>query len=140
MVWIHRSYAEWYRRTFLLFFILSMILAGHGKPLYGQKQNTTLFLSKDYTLDHWDVNDGLPVNSIIKIIRTSDGYLWLATPDGLVRFDGIDFKVYTTAEHPSLIANRITDIAEGTDGTLFVMTVGAGISAFKDQQFTIIAE
>ncbi|MEI9963190.1 MAG: two-component regulator propeller domain-containing protein [Limisphaerales bacterium] len=40
----------------------------------------------------WQSDDGLPDNSITSIGQTSDGYLWVATQGGLVRFDGVQFK------------------------------------------------
>ena len=43
----------------------------------------------DYLLDVWTIDNGLPQNSINAIAQTKDGYLWLATFDGLVRYDGV---------------------------------------------------
>ena len=40
-----------------------------------------------YTQHHWTTEDGLPVNSVRDIVQGPQGYLWLATYDGLVRFD-----------------------------------------------------
>lgn len=45
----------------------------------------------EYLVDHWDTSAGLPSNVIHSIAQTPDGYLWLATHKGLVRFDGITF-------------------------------------------------
>lgn len=46
----------------------------------------------DYLLDHWDTDSGLPSNVIHAITQTPDGYLWAATHNGLMRFDGISFQ------------------------------------------------
>src|SRR5947208_5626417 len=40
-------------------------------------------------------DDGLPQNAVNAILQTRDGYLWLATFDGLVRFDGLEFTVFS---------------------------------------------
>ncbi len=45
-----------------------------------------------YLVDHWDISAGLPSNLIHSITQTPDGYLWIATNKGLVRFDGIKFS------------------------------------------------
>jgi len=45
-----------------------------------------------YLLDQWETSDGLPSNTINSIVQTPDGYLWLASSKGLVRFDGIKFS------------------------------------------------
>src|SRR5438132_9139721 len=43
-----------------------------------------------YTADeHWDADRGLPEDTVLAIAQTRDGYLWLGTLDGLVRFDGV---------------------------------------------------
>ena len=47
-----------------------------------------------YVREHWTVADGLPINSITSLVQTRDGYLWLGTNDGVVRFDGVRFTVY----------------------------------------------
>jgi ligand-binding sensor domain-containing protein/AraC-like DNA-binding protein len=44
-----------------------------------------------YLIDEWTIAHGLPSNTIRSIAQTPDGYLWIATPKGLVRFDGIRF-------------------------------------------------
>jgi hypothetical protein len=42
----------------------------------------------------WNTADGLPQNSINAILQSRDGYLWLGTFGGLVRFDGVAFTVF----------------------------------------------
>ena len=61
----------------------------------------------DFLVKHWTIEDGLPVNHINDITQTQDGYLWLATFDGLVRFDGNRFTVFTTSNSPGLTSNRL---------------------------------
>lgn len=45
-----------------------------------------------YLTDTWEITKGLPANKIRSIAQTPDGYLWIATSKGLVRFDGIKFS------------------------------------------------
>jgi ligand-binding sensor domain-containing protein len=47
----------------------------------------------------WTVEDGLPQNSVSALLQARDGYLWLGTLGGLVRFDGVRFTVYTVGPH-----------------------------------------
>lgn len=75
-----------------------------------------------YVHEVWTVEDGLPVNSINDLIQTRDGYLWLATFDGLVRFDGVRFTVFNTGNATGLPSNRIIDLHEATDGSLWMRT------------------
>ena len=51
-----------------------------------------------YLVTQWETADGLPSNEIRSIVQTPDGYLWIATSNGLVRFDGIKFSVIPFAE------------------------------------------
>ncbi len=59
-------------------------------------------VSSGYTVQHWSIEDGLPVNQINGIWKTTDGYLWLRTTEGLVRFDGKTFTNYTSSTNAAL--------------------------------------
>ena len=52
-------------------------------------------VSSPYNVNHWTVDDGLPQNAVHSILQTRDGYLWFTTLDGLVRFDGVSFTVFS---------------------------------------------
>src|SRR5712691_9973863 len=52
--------------------------------------------SRDYTINIWQVEDGLPDSSVTSIAQTPDGYLWFGTFNGLVRFDGVRFQKFDT--------------------------------------------
>jgi ligand-binding sensor domain-containing protein/signal transduction histidine kinase len=45
-----------------------------------------------YIVDRWGVEQGFPLGSVYAITQTSDGYLWIGTEAGLLRFDGIQFR------------------------------------------------
>ena len=75
-----------------------------------------------YVHESWTVKDGLPVNSINAILQDRTGYIWIATFDGLVRFDGIRFTVFNSVRSAELPSNRIVQLHEGRDGTLWVAT------------------
>lgn len=77
-------------------------------------------IRSDFIYKNWTVRNGLPVNSISSVVQTKDGYLWLGTGNGLVRFDGVDFKLFTTADYPDLLINRIKGLAEYEKGILIL--------------------
>ena len=60
-------------------------------------------------------DNGLPQNTVRSIIQIRDGYLWLTTFDGLVRFDGVRFKVFNTNNTKGLTSNRFTALYEDQD-------------------------
>jgi len=51
--------------------------------------------------DQWTKEDGLPLDMVGSVQQTPDGYLWLATQQGLVRYDGLDFKIYDALSEPA---------------------------------------
>jgi ligand-binding sensor domain-containing protein len=50
-----------------------------------------VFTNQDFMIDAWGTEEGLPQSSVLSIAQTPDGYLWLATFDGLARFDARTF-------------------------------------------------
>src|SRR4051812_16376549 len=56
--------------------------------------------SGEWLVKTWETEDGLPGNSVTAMVQTPDGYLWFGTFNGLVRFDGVKFKVFTPANTP----------------------------------------
>ncbi len=70
-----------------------------------------------YSLRSWTSEDGLPVNLVRSIVQAADGHLWIATSEGIVRFDGIDFqRVEPVAgfPYPRSGANRLFATADGS--------------------------
>src|SRR5262250_2987897 len=63
-----------------------------------------------YHIDSWTTDNGLPQNVIRDVCQTPDGYLWLATMDGLVRFDGVRFTVFSRSNTPGILGNRFTSL------------------------------
>jgi signal transduction histidine kinase/CheY-like chemotaxis protein/ligand-binding sensor domain-containing protein len=78
-------------------------------------------LISQYAADHWRTADGLPQASVMAIAQTTDGYIWLATEEGLVRFDGVRFAVFDTT-NSSLADTSISNLLAGRDGSLWIRT------------------
>ncbi len=70
-------------------------------------------VSQQYQIKNYTTSDGLPVNSANYIVHHNDGFIYLATNDGLLRFDGDRFVVFETSTHPMMQSNRIKWISEG---------------------------
>src|ERR1700730_173318 len=70
-----------------ILFLLALFLAGTTDGFSFDAPKTL----GEYVFDNWHDSDGLPQNSINAILQTSEGYIWLATYEGLVRFDGVRF-------------------------------------------------
>lgn len=90
-----------------------------------------------YRIDSWQVDDGLPQSSVLTIVQTHDGYLWLGTAGGLVRFDGIKFHVFQPNNAPGLPSSRILSLFEDRRGTLWIGTEEGYLARYDDGKFQI---
>ena len=89
----------------------------------------------NYIASHWDIDNGLPHNAIKAIFQTRDGYIWIGTQQGLARFDGLTFTVFTRHNTPSFPDNQITSLAETSDGSLWIGT-SVGLGRYQNGRFT----
>jgi ligand-binding sensor domain-containing protein len=86
----------------------------------------------------WTTQNGLPQNSVRAIAQTADGFLWLATMAGLVRFDGAQFTVFNLANSPGLTDEHITALTAGPGNTLWLGT-SSGVIHYGDGKFQALA-
>jgi signal transduction histidine kinase/ligand-binding sensor domain-containing protein len=70
----------------------------------------------------WSTENGLPQNSVHRIFQSQDGYIWIATEDGVARFDGIDFKIFNHENTPAFTSNDTCCLAQDSTGTLWIGT------------------
>jgi ligand-binding sensor domain-containing protein/two-component sensor histidine kinase len=103
------------RHTLFISFIL---LYTHAFP-----QATSL---NSFQFETYTTNNGLTDNSISKTIIDKKGFLWIATRNGLSRYDGYSFKNYTylPGDSTSLRSIWTTDLTIDADGTLWISTEG----------------
>ena len=102
-------------RIFLLLSIWRAV-AGFGQPRL--------------EFDHFTIENGLPDNQLHDAIIDKKGFLWLATEDGLARFDGQAFRTFRNEESnpQSICGNTVLDLDEATDGQIWAAAIGAGLS------------
>ena len=81
-----------------------------------------------YHIDSWTTDNGLSHNAVRDIVQTRDGYLWLATNDGLVRFDGVRFTTFNHENSAGMIGNRITALCQDKTGDLWL---GSDVSVMR---------
>jgi ligand-binding sensor domain-containing protein/signal transduction histidine kinase len=82
--------------------------------------------------DHYGLTEGLSQSTVNCIVQDAQGFMWFGTQDGLNRFDGYDFKVYTTEPNNShsLSDRWITALAEDKNGNLWIGTRLGGLNLF----------
>ncbi|MGN6182658.1 MAG: ligand-binding sensor domain-containing protein, partial [Thermoanaerobaculia bacterium] len=88
-----------------------------------------------YVLASWSDATGLPVDSVGALAQTPDGYLWIGTEHGLVRFDGARFTFFNTANTPALKTNEIFTLFVSRDGVLWIGTRGGGALTYDGSRF-----
>ena len=85
----------------------------------------------EYRYDAWEEAEGLPHYSVNSIVQGKDGYLFLATYYGIVRFDGKQFRVFDRNNTPALKSNQIWCLAVDREGTLWAGT-SAGLISYRN--------
>lgn len=89
-----------------------------------------------YIHDVWQKEDGLPQLSVNALVQTRDGYTWVATQEGLARFDGVQFTVFDRKKIKEIKHNNIFALYEDKKGNLWIGTAG-GLNRHKENKFTV---
>ncbi len=93
------------------------------------------FASGQMRFDAYSTDNGLPQNGVRNITQTPDGYLWFTTFDGLVRYDGVNFRVFDKYNTKSIPSNRFSNLFRRDDGTLVAGTEDGGIVEYRNGTF-----
>ncbi|HEV2801703.1 MAG TPA: two-component regulator propeller domain-containing protein [Pyrinomonadaceae bacterium] len=109
-----------------LFFVIPLVLL---TPLLSiQAQNR---------IDTWTTDNGLPQNSVTGLTQTPDGYIWFTTNDGLVRFDGVQFKVFNKSNTPEITTNRMKGAFADKSGRLWMQIEDGGTLFYEKGVFHV---
>ena len=84
----------------------------------------------------WTTREGLPHNQVNSIVQTPDGYLWLGTWEGLVRYNGLEFQLFDRSNTPALQDNAIRSLSVAADGAVIVGTSRGGVTVKRGDQWT----
>lgn len=113
---------------------------GIFSSLNAQVQSDFLLLGSDgkqFVSETYNLDSGLPVNFVNQLLQTPDGYLWMATYSGLIRFDGVKFRVFDVGNSPGLPTNRIERIQPGQGNSLWLTTEQKQLLFFENGVFTV---
>lgn len=89
-----------------------------------------------YNWRNWTRQNGLPVNGINALAQTSDGYLWLGTAEGLIRFDGVEFETMEFGRSIKSGARAVRAIAPALKGGVWVSIQYTGFGLFDGSEYT----
>src|SRR3954451_17291965 len=109
------------------------ILVSCGPLALGLDPNKPI---RNYRHEVWQESQGLFQSPINTILQARNGYIWLGTYYGLVRFDGVRFTTFDATNTPQLQANRIWALQEDREGTLWIATSN-GITRLRDGVFSV---
>ncbi len=110
--------------------LVLLTAAGRGWAL----EPTTPLAS--YGRQSWVMENGLPQNTVQALAQTRDGFLWLGTEVGLVRFDGNGFQMFDRTSSPALPGNDVRCLLAAPDGPLWIGT-SEGLARWKDGAMTV---
>ena len=91
------------------------LLTSHALPALDPNRNLG-----QYIVTRWGARDAFPAGAINAIAQTPDGFLWIGGDTGLVRFDGISFRLIDHANSPSLPPGPVLGLAVDPEGVLWV--------------------
>ncbi|HVU46844.1 MAG TPA: two-component regulator propeller domain-containing protein [Terracidiphilus sp.] len=113
----------------MLAIVACICLAERAGALDSQRQVS------QYVYDKWGVANGFIYGEIFAISQSNDGYLWIGTDQGLVRFDGTTFMLLDrpVSTEPSLGA--VLGLAQDADGTLWIRSNGPELLRYRDGHF-----
>src|SRR6516225_9908230 len=91
-----------------------------------------------YIRDEWRIEREFPGGIVHAISQTPDGYLWIGTDTGLIRFDGFNFQVAQLSPPVPSPNTPVLALATDADGCLLILLQGAGVLRRKNERFEIV--
>ncbi len=123
------------KRSSLL--VLVSIFVGHLAGAQPTPFSPTALLSQG-SIYQWTGQNGLISNNITSAIQSSEGFIWITTYNGIMRFDGNRIVVYDRLILPFLETDAFYQVYEDYQGTLWFASQGSGIVLYRNKQFELL--
>ena len=107
------------KRLLSLIILLATVTTAIYAHLPEYYKNDENFIN-DFVKKTWTTSDGLPGVTITDLIQDNKGYIWIGTYDGLVRFDGVEFKTFCRSTDERYDFASVRSIIQDSDGNLWV--------------------
>ena len=93
---------------------------------------------RDLQFARTGIRQGLSHSNVINILQDRKGFLWFGTRDGLNKYDGYKFTIYKNrfGDENSLSQNMVNDLAEDSEGNIWIATWGGGINKYDPKHNT----
>jgi PAS domain S-box-containing protein len=129
----HKKYHGPLRRLLLQGFIAALLIA----PVSGFALDPAKSIYQ-YNCRSWTRQNGLPANAVNAIAQTKDGYLWLGTSAGLVRFDGGEFKLYDVGHLTNSRSSIITSLSLSRRGGIWFGMENGSFGFFDGKNISLL--
>ena len=127
---IHDETGSLHNRLTCVFFAFALTISASGASALDRNKSVD-----QYGHETWTSQNGLPGEAVYQILQTPDGYLWLRTSAGLVRFDGVRFVLMGLSVAGKVVNEPVKAVCQGADGDLLVRTISRTL-IYKDGGFT----
>jgi ligand-binding sensor domain-containing protein len=91
-----------------------------------------------YIRTSWGPEKGFAKGSVTAIAQTADGYLWIGTDKGLIRFDGLNFHQFEQANPSSFAIGAVQSLLGDEQGNLWVLLRSTKLLRYRDGSFELI--
>ncbi len=85
----------------------------------------------------WTTNEGLPSDDLMDLVQDADGFIWIGSYEGLIRFDGVEFKVFSKYTHRDFESTSARILYRDAQDNLWIGTNGEGLAKYANGQFTM---
>jgi ligand-binding sensor domain-containing protein/signal transduction histidine kinase len=115
----------------MFFWLIASLTVLSVGPAYAIDPNRAM---SQYLHDRWGPERGFPRGPVYAIAQTPDGYLWIGTEAGLVRFDGLNFQLVQDSSSPTPIT-AVLGLAADNEGNLWVRLQGPTMLRYRNGVF-----
>src|SRR5258705_405539 len=91
-----------------------------------------------YLHDSWGTERGFPGGTITAIAQTSDGYLWIGTDKGLVRFDGFNFRRFERAQPETILIGPVRTLLVDATDHLWILLQDTQVFRYQNRNFELM--
>jgi ligand-binding sensor domain-containing protein len=92
-----------------------------------------------YLHDFWGPEKGFPSGSVSSIAQTTDGYLWIGTDKGLVRFDGLNFRRIESAKPSPFEIGAVRALLADAHGNLWILSQNTRLFRYHNGPSSLVA-
>ena len=124
-----------YSRSFSALFLVLTLLCSLKASAQEKRALDPARKMSQYVFETWSEDEGLPQSTVSSIVSTPDGYLWVGTQEGLVRYNGLEFHVFDKGNSSAFSEDHtIESLLVDSDGRLWV-GLGQGLLVYENGKF-----